>query len=251
MTTTTTKRWEENSREMTRPQEALTFQARQVRDLRKLVAQGEGAFLEFKRKASTPDKIVREMIAFANSGGGTLLVGINDDGEIVGLKHPEDDSYVIQQSLRKCSPRLPITESFIPIGDGRHVIQYHIEESENTPHYFVDAGKKEAFVRVNDQSIKASREVREIAKRIRRKKDIRFHYGEHEQTLMRYLDVNATITLKEFMNVSGLKRFHASRKLVLLVLANVLRVTPHDKGDLFSLAFGQKQGIKDSKKNVF
>lgn len=227
---------------MTRPQEAFTFQPRQVRDLKKLVAQGESASLEFKRKASYPDKIVREMIAFANTKGGTLLVGISDDGELAGLKHPEGESYVIQQSLRKCSPGLSVTETFIPIGEARYVIQYHIGESRNKPHFFVDGEKKEAYVRVNDQSIKASREVREIARRSQFRKDIRFHYGEHEQVLMRYLDVNPAITLREFMQVSGLKKFYASRKLVLLVLANVLQITPHEKGDLFSLAFGKETG---------
>ena len=97
------------------------------------------------------------------------------------------------------------------------------------------------FVRVNDQSIKASREVREIARRSQAKKDIRFHYGEHEQLLMQYLDMNPSITLKQFMQVSGLKKFYASKKLVLLVLANVLEITPHEKGDLFSLAFGKEK----------
>lgn len=87
----TMKQWAANSNAMTRPHEAVTFQARQVRDLKQLVARGEGESLEFKRKAATPDKIVREMIAFANAGGGHLLVGISDDGEITGLKHPEDD----------------------------------------------------------------------------------------------------------------------------------------------------------------
>lgn len=227
---------------MNRPQEAFSFQARQVRDLKKLVSKGEGASLEFKRKAAYPDKIVREMIAFANATGGTLLVGIGDNGEVAGLKHPEDDSYVIQQSLRKCSPRLSVAESFIPIGNARHVIQYHIAESKTKPHYFVDGEKKEAYIRVNDQSLKASREVREIAKRSTAKRDVRFHYGEHERILMRYLDINPAITLKEFMKVSGLKKFYASKKLVLLVLANVLRITPHEKGDLFSLAFGKANG---------
>jgi hypothetical protein len=227
---------------MNRPQEAITFQARQVRDLRKLVAQGESASLEFKRKASYPDKIVREMIAFANAGGGILLVGISDDGDLAGLKHPEDESYVIQQSLQKCRPPLPVTETFIPIGNARHVIQYHIAESKQKPHYFLDDGKKESFIRVNDQSIRASREVREIARRSQFKKDIRFHYGEHEKFLMHYLDMNHAITLKQFIEVSGLKRFYASRKLVLLVLANVLRITPHEKGDLFTLAFGKQTG---------
>ena len=81
--------------------------------------------------------------------------------------------------------------------------------------------------------------MREIARRSQFGKDIRFHYGEHEKFLMHYLDVNPAITLKEFMQVSGLRRYHASKKLVLLVLANVLQITPHEKGDLFSIAFGE------------
>lgn len=227
---------------MNRPQEAFTFQPRQIRELKTLVARGEGASLEFKRKAAYPDKVVREMIAFANARGGILLVGVGDDGEIAGLKHPEDDSHVIQQALQKCLPRLPVTETFIPVGNSRHVIQYHIAESKTKPHYYFDGEKKEAFIRVNDQSIRASREVREIARRSQAKKDIRFHYGEYEQLLMQYLDINAAITLNEFVKVSGLKKFYASKKLVLLVLANVLQITPHEKGDLFSLAFGKKNG---------
>lgn len=232
----------ENSKHMTRPQEAITFQARQVRELKKLVSQGEGSTLEFKRKASYPDKIVREMIAFANAQGGTLLVGVSDDGDLAGLKHPEGESHVIHQSLRKCKPHLPVTESLIPIGSSKFVIQYHIAESKTKPHYFLDGEKKEAYIRVNDQSIRASKEVREIARRSRLKKDIRFHYGEHERLLMQYLDINPAITLKQFVEVSGLKKFYASRKLVLLVLANVLQITPHEKGDLFSLAFGKETG---------
>jgi len=236
---------------MTRPQEAGSFQPQQVRDLKKLVAHGEGFCLEFKRKAAYPDKIVREMIAFANTKGGTLLVGIGDNGELAGLKHPEGESHVIQQSLNKCRPPLPVNETFIPIGNTRHVIQYQIDESPRKPHYFQSGEKKESYIRVNDQSIRASREVREIVRRSRRKKDIRFHYGEHEQQLIHYLDLHPTITLKEFVQLSGLKKFYASKKLVLLVLANVLTITPHEKGDLFSLAFGEETGIKNSEKNVF
>ena len=227
---------------MNRPQETSTYDPRQVRELRKLVEHGEGPSLEFKRKAAYPDKIVRELIAFANARGGTLLVGIGDDGTLAGLKHPDDESHVILEALRKCNPPLAVQETFIAIGPSRYVIQYHVSESKNKPHYLCQGPVRQAFIRVNDQSIKASREVREIARRSRAKKDIRFHYGEHEKFLMNYLDINPSITLREFAEVSGLKRFYASKKLVLLVLANVLRITPHEKGDLFSLAFGNESG---------
>lgn len=221
-----------------KPQESFPIDLRQIKHLKHLVSQGEGFQLEFKRKAAFPEKIVREMIAFANSRGGILLVGIGDDKTIPGLKHPEDDSHVIRQALKRCRPALPVRETFIPIGMNRSVIQYEIAESKKKPHYYLTEEQiKESYVRVEDKSIKASREVREIAKRSQLKKDIRFHYGEYERMLMQYLDQHHTITLSKFTEVSGLKRFVASKKLVLLVLADVLKITPHEKGDVFSLAF--------------
>jgi hypothetical protein len=222
---------------MLKPHEAVFYQAQQVLELKKLVAKGEGSSLEFKRKATYPDKIVREMIAFANATGGTLLVGVSDDGNLAGVKHPEEESHVIQKALLKCRPALPLTETYIPIGNSRFVVAYRIGESPGKPHYFFDGEKKEAYIRVNDQTIRASREVREIARRSKLKKDIRFHFGDHEKFLVSYLDINPAITLQEFIQARGLKRFYASKKLVLLVLADVLRITPHEKGDLYSLAF--------------
>lgn len=222
---------------MVKPQESVSFNSEQVKRLKMLVSRGEGPSLEFKRKAAHPEKIVREMIAFANTGGGILLIGVSDDGSIPGLKYPEEESHAMQQALKQCRPALKITETFIPIGSARTVIQYEITESRNKLHYVVAPGNvHESFVRVNDKTIRASKEVREILRQRGRKKGVRFHYGEHEQFLMKYLDSKPYITLQEFARHSRLKKFMASRKLVLLVLANVLRITPHEKGDLYSLA---------------
>ena len=65
------------------------YDPEKVNQLRRLVSQGEGQHLEFKRKASFPEKIVRELIAFANTEGGTLLIGVDDDKSIPGVKFPE------------------------------------------------------------------------------------------------------------------------------------------------------------------
>jgi hypothetical protein len=223
-----------------KPQEAFPVDHKQIQHLKSLVAQGEGFHLEFKRKAAHPDKIVREMIAFANSKGGILLVGIGDEGTIPGLKYPEDDSHEIKKALRQCTPPLPVRETFIAIGNNRSVLQYEIHESKRKPHFYaLSEIQRESFVRVDDKSIKASREVREISKRSQYKKDIRFHYGDHERMLLQYLDEHKTITLKQFTELSGLKRFMASKKLILLVLANVLRISPNEKGDLYSVAFSK------------
>lgn len=224
---------------MAKPQEAHPFHQQELQQLKKLVLQGEGLNLEFKRKAAHPEKIVREMIAFANTRGGVLLVGVGDDKSVAGLKFPEGDSHVIHDALKKCKPRLEVEERFIPVSSTSTVIYYHIPESKCKPHYLQVDEKKESYVRVADQSIKASKEVTEIARRSHNKKGVHFYFGEHERTLMQYLDVHPTITIAKFSELTKLKRFYASKKLVLLVLAGVLIITPHERGDLYSLAYKQ------------
>lgn len=215
--------------------EALTYDPAKFRGLQKQVAQGEGHKLEFKRKASYPEKIVRELIAFANTDGGALLIGVDDDGSIPGVKFPEEESLAVQETLKNhCRPMLHYDEVIIPISEKRYVIQWDIPRGERRPYFFVADGKKETFVRQHDQSIKASREMSEIIRRRKSTHGTRFTYGEAEQKIIHFLDTQPAISLREFSHLTGLNRYLASRKIVRLVLANVLKITPSDKGDLFS-----------------
>jgi predicted HTH transcriptional regulator len=218
------------------PSEAITINGQQLSELRKLVHQGEGPHLEFKRKASHPEKIIREMIAFANTEGGTLLIGVDDTGTIPGVKYPDEEILVIQQALQKaCRPPLFATETIIPLDENQFVVKLDIPLSLRRPHFNVlGIDSKESYVRASDMSIKASREMVEIIRRSKQKKDIRFNYGEPEKQLMEYLELNKTITLDDYRQLAKLNRFRAAKKLVLLTLANVLRITPGEKGDLYS-----------------
>ena len=79
--------------------ERLSFDLALVQELKKLVHRGEGSHLEFKRKVAHPDKIIKELIAFANTGGGIMLIGVADDKSIPGLKYPEAMKQMIFQPL--------------------------------------------------------------------------------------------------------------------------------------------------------
>lgn len=209
-------------------------EAQNLFDIRKLVLEGEGQHLEFKRKAAHPEKIVREFIAFANTDGGTLLIGVDDDGSIPGVKYPEEEIHVITAALQQtCRPLLVYQESVLPISENRSVIRYDISPSEKL-HFLNLDDKRETFVRVQDMSIKASAEMQEIIRRSKKKRDVRFVFGDAEKNLMGYLEQNPNITLQQYMKFSGLNRFLASRKLILLVLASVLKITASEKGDLYS-----------------
>jgi predicted HTH transcriptional regulator len=218
------------------PSESVSVNDRQLEGLRKLISHGEGLHLEFKRKASHPDKIVRELIAFANTDGGTLLIGIDDNGSMAGVKYPEEEVLAIHQSLQKhCYPTLHLEESIIPISMKKFVVRLDVASGPARPHYFRMAnGPKESYVRSNDSSVKASREMLEIVRRSKQKKDTRFIFGAAEKTLMEYLEQKGSISLDEFRTIAGLNHFMAAKKLILLVLANVLKIHATEKGDVYS-----------------
>ena len=220
------------------PSEAVSINGQQLFELRKLVYQGEGPHLEFKQKASHPEKVIKEIIAFANTDGGVLLIGVEDGGAISGVKYPEEEILVIQQSLQKtCRPAISFEETVIAITENRFVVRFDIPLSSRRPHYNILSNDlKESYVRASDMTIKASREMVEILRRAKQKKDIRFNFGEPEKQLMEYLELHKTITLSEYRKLANLNRFRAAKKLILLVLANVLKITASEKGDLYSRA---------------
>lgn len=214
----------------------MTFDA-----LRHLVKKGEGQQLEFKMKAAHPEKIMREVVAFANTEGGLLLIGVNDDLTIPGLKFPDEEIYVMDKALATLiEPPLTYSLHALPIPGNRAVLIFRIPPDRKSLHFVVDGGvgqenQSKAYVRVGDRSVQASKEVREIWKSRNREQNLRFQYGEKENLLMRHLDEHGTISVGKFAALAKVPRKQASRTLVLLVRTSVLRIEPDEFEDRFSV----------------
>jgi hypothetical protein len=119
------------------------------------------------------------------------------------------------------------------------VLLFHIPSSSQKPHYVIhdfenNLGK--VYVRVRDRSVQASKEMREVLKGERKQRNVRFTYGDKERTLMQYLASHQMITVDEFSRAAHIPRAIASRTLVLLVLANVLKILPNEVQDYFTVA---------------
>jgi predicted HTH transcriptional regulator len=220
----------------TNPSAIVNFRSEDVFELKRLAAEGEGHQLEFKRKVSQPEKIVREMIAFANTEGGTLLIGVDDNGALAGVKYPDEELLSIREAINKhLRQSLVFQDSLVALSETRYILRLDIPPNFKRPILFwTDRRHSESYVRVNDMSVKASPEMIEIIRRKRQKKDVRFYFAEHELALMKYLDQFPFVTLMEFQKLTGLNQYAASRKLILLVLANVLKITATEKADLYS-----------------
>jgi ATP-dependent DNA helicase RecG len=81
-------------------------------ELMRLVRGGEDTFLELKVKLSNPERIAQEIVALANTGGGVILFGVNDQMRVEGI---EDGEAVQDELVRIC--REEIIPALIPFID--------------------------------------------------------------------------------------------------------------------------------------
>jgi hypothetical protein len=208
-----------------------------LREAKLLVKQGESQRIEFKKRVNHPDKVMREVVAFANSDGGVILVGVDDSGEISGLKHAEEDDYVMQKALGElCRPKINFESGLIKIDEKRNLLYYKILQSERKPHYALETATQrwgKAYIRKEDKSIQASREVLEIIRNQRDQKPNFFAYGDEERSLLRLLESQESITLRDFVKHTGIKPAKASKVLVTLTLTNVLKIIPAEPEDKY------------------
>lgn len=121
-----------------------------------LIAEGEHEHQDFKFMISDARKIARSISAFANNGGGRLLIGVKDNGAIAGVRN-EEDIYVVEQAAeRYCRPPQQVEFTAFNTGQGTLVIRASIAASPVRPVCACDTdGSWRAYYRVADENIAA------------------------------------------------------------------------------------------------
>lgn len=209
-------------------------------ELYKLIEEGEGSNIEFKRKFSTPEKIAKEMIAFANTKGGYILFGVDDDKKIFGVESEKSELELIDTAAKFfCEPEVDYKTEIVPIRD-TDVVVIQVFESRTKPHKLIDENDKTStrvYIRLNDKSVIASKETVNILKHSNPdSKPMILNLGELEKTLIDYLTDNERITVKEFKKLANISERRASRTLVTLVRAEVIRHHRMDNKEFYTLA---------------
>lgn len=197
-------------------------------DLKNLIATGESSFLEFKHKVSTPEKIAKEIAAFANTKGGTILIGVGDNGELVGTESYMEEEFWLSQAAKEiCIPAVSIKIELLNIGS-RDILIVEVPEVDKKPVYVKGKEIRTVYVRQKDESLVASDEMVEVLKIGSSEEGVTFEFGENEQLLFRFLNEYGEITVERFSIIIN-KTTHSSAKiLVNLVSAGVLDLFEKD-----------------------
>ena len=109
--------------------------------------------LEIKR----PKSWIKSVSAFANGEGGTLIFGISDDDQIIGLEDAESDAEKISEEIKTKLDPVPVVNLEYKEIDGKRLILLHVYPGQETPYYYIGDKQRLAFVRIGNESVTADR----------------------------------------------------------------------------------------------
>lgn len=103
-----------------------------------------------------PKSWCKSISAFANTLGGFLIFGISDDNQIVGLETPDKDAELISEIIKTRLNPIPEFKISFHTEDGNVLLIVQVSKGEETPYYYSGDGLLEAYVRIGNESVKAS-----------------------------------------------------------------------------------------------
>ena len=120
-----------------------------------------GEATEYDKKLALEEKKpkswCKSVSAFANTLGGALIFGISNDDEIVGLENPIKDAEKISELIKsRLNPIPEFNLKFYKTEDEKVLIILDVFKGEETPYYYAADGDLEAYVRVGNESVKAT-----------------------------------------------------------------------------------------------
>lgn len=201
-----------------------------------LIKQGEHQTLDFKHSITDSKKIARSLVAFANTLGGTLLIGVKDNGSIVGIDS-EEEYYMIEAAAQMyCKPEIPFKVTKWNI-NGKTILEVNVDPTKHKPIKAPDkAGDYKAFIRVNDENIVASPIQLKIWKAERHRKSIRIVLSEKENALFDYFKSNPKITVGQYSRLAFVSRIDAENILIDLTVLGLIRHFVNQDEEYFALA---------------
>ncbi len=117
-------------------------------------------------KSEFTEEIYKEIIAFANTDGGTVYVGINDNGNAVGLDNPDKEYTRITNGIRDAI--MPDVTMFVRFSiDNKKVVRITVSEGTNKPYYLRSKGLKPSGVYVRQGTSSAPASSEQIRKMIK------------------------------------------------------------------------------------
>ena len=203
--------------------------------LKKLIEEGENQHLDFKYCISDSRKIARTLVAFSNTGGGRLLIGVRDNGSIAGIQSDEEIYMVDTAAQLFCRPE--ITYNIKQHTSGiKTFLEVEVARGNKRPYQTKDeTGRWVAYFRNNDQNLVANRILLQVWRKEEKKSGVMVKFSKAENTLMDYLSKNGSITFSKFRKIAGISSYRTESILANLLIFKVLIMKASEKGFTYEI----------------
>ena len=124
------------------------------------IQKGESQTLEFKEQLPKGQQVAKTLIAFANTSGGKLVVGVSDDRQLVGI---QDDIFELQDQITSminelCMPNI-LPYIYIENIQGIELLVIEVSRGSLLPYYLKPQGKAQGtYIRLGASNRVASPE---------------------------------------------------------------------------------------------
>lgn len=191
--------------------------------IRRLIEEGEHEHQDFKYAITDARKIARSISAFANNDGGRLLVGVKDNGAVVGVPN-EEDIYMVEHAAEAyCRPPQQVEiDAFIADG-GAVVLRVNIARATRRPVFCVEEESRHvAYFRVADENITAHPLMVAAWQLGDAENRVSLSFSNEELGALAVIENGQPLTPEQFFRQVKMSRGRAEQLLVrLLALGNI------------------------------
>ncbi len=198
-----------------------------------LISQGEHQRLDFKHSISDSKKIARSLVAFTNTEGGTLLIGVKDNGNISGI-NSDEEYYMLEGAAQMyCKPEVKFNVTKWEI-NGKTILEVYVHPDPKRLYKAPDKnGEYKVFFRVADENMLATPLQIKVWNAIRSKKPVTIEFSEKEQLLTDYLTEHREVTIDQFSRLAFLSQRDAQEILIKFAALDIVRLVVRGEQEYF------------------
>lgn len=181
-------------------------------EIKEIIKNGENSYIEFKEEGIKAKDLAEEIVALANSEGGIILIGVDDDGNIKGVSDKQIEEKIMNICRNNCIPNIIPAFEIIDIAE-KTIAVITISKGLNKPYY---TSEHKYYIRVGTTKRIASRE--ELLRLFEANGALHFDISPIEDTSMK--DLNLDVVRDYFLKYNTFDLLEEDRDAVQRILLN-------------------------------
>ena len=204
--------------------------------LNELISKGESDVIDFKFAVNDSRKIARSLVAFANTNGGRLLIGVKDNGVVSGVRSGEELYMVDTANMMYCVPEIELTKQK-RIYQGKEVLEVVIKkhEGERLCAVLEENGKEMLYIRIGS----SNQLINHIWLRVwtyknNKEKTIKAEFRENEMHFLRLFAENQEYTLEDLVRLTSFSKKLCEHFLIKFAALDMIKIIFYPQGVYYS-----------------